>query len=241
MTTYFYIRVSSLDQAQKGLSLDTQNNIAKSLGITEKNIYIDGGKSGGVKEDEMSFKVTENVFITYINISHRQAFKELLGKLQEGDTIKFTRWDRLARNITLLNNIINWCEQKGIILEAVNDTNEPLVRNIMIVLSEEEINKIKIRNEAIQENLFKNKNQHPFRCPYGFRKKDKMIIPIPSEVALIRQIYALHEAGKDITSISKELGEHYKKIQRILSHSAFYKGYITYKGETKKGTHEKII
>lgn len=241
MNKFFYGRVSSLDRASKGLSIHAQIERAEQLGIPKKNIYVDAGKSASVKEDDIEYALTSNrFFTTRTDLNARPEFQKLLLLLKDGDEVVYTKHDRISRNIVFMNNFINYCERKNVTLTCLDESQDRLTRSILVVISEEELHKTTSRNEAIQESLYKQ-GIHPYRCPYGYKKIEGQIIPIPEQVALIRQIYALHDTGTIMQRISEQTKIHASQVKAILSHKRFYQGYITYKGQERKGTHEAIL
>lgn len=174
MTLYGYCRVSSEDQNSKGKSLDAQKEILLRRGVKESNIYIDGGKSGGIHEEQIKHSYTEGrYFGTIIDLGERKRFRELLTILQPNDSILFTKWDRISRRSGFIQNFVSYCEQKEVKLEPIEESADPLTRDILIVIAEAELNKTKSRNKSVQEYLY-DQGIFPYAAPYGYIKNIKV-------------------------------------------------------------------
>lgn len=104
MAIYSYFRVSTLDQdyAQQ------QNCVNGYLA----SIRID-------PDEEITQTVVEKISGT-VNHNERK-LSELLRKCKSGDTIYFSELSRLGRNMVDLNNIVNECCERGIILIQCKD------------------------------------------------------------------------------------------------------------------------
>ena len=95
MATYGYIRVSTLSQAREGESLEAQRRqvvayaLSKGLELTEDNIFVEAGVSGGVDFQE------------------RPEGSRLLECLQPGDMIVFPKQDRAFRNTRNSLNLLH--------------------------------------------------------------------------------------------------------------------------------------
>lgn len=102
--SYGYVRVSSQDQYDNGQSLKAQQEIIQDWynrhAAKEKwdglRIYIDGGVSAFKK-----------------NLPDRPEGRRLLGALQKGDTVVFTKLDRAFRNIADGNQTLKWLQSKN--------------------------------------------------------------------------------------------------------------------------------
>jgi DNA invertase Pin-like site-specific DNA recombinase len=84
-------------------NVDTQLNELLKHGVLEKNIYSD--YSNGVKDD-------------------RSGFKELLNRLNKGDTLYVHKINRIAKNAYHLAKLINHFETNGILFQSVE---EPII------------------------------------------------------------------------------------------------------------------
>ena len=97
-----YCRVSSRDQ-----NLDRQIEALREQGIEDGHIFCD--KISGVRE-------------------HKPGFEEMMTHLREGDTVLVLSFDRLARSVKQLLEIVETFEKMGVNLVSVHekiDTNTP--------------------------------------------------------------------------------------------------------------------
>lgn len=112
---YGYARVSTYGQATKGNSLEDQVKVLKNEGC--EKIYSE--HFTGTKAD-------------------RPQFKELLSKLEAGDTLVVTKLDRFARSTTDAITTVKQLFKKGIKIHIINMglvENTPTGRLIFTVLS----------------------------------------------------------------------------------------------------------
>ena len=95
MACYGYIRVSSCSQ-----NLESQHDDLVKYGVSPENIYAD--KVSGVKD------VKENL-------------NKLMAKIQSGDTLVVSRWDRISRSLQQLLNIVEDLTSKNINLVSIHE------------------------------------------------------------------------------------------------------------------------
>lgn len=116
---YGYARVSTMEQAKDGNSLEAQKTALKEAGA--QVIYSD------------AFTGTK---------SHRPELDKLLGKLQPGDTLVTSKLDRLARSVTDGVKLINGLLERGVVVRVLNMglmDNTPtgkLIRTVMLAFAE---------------------------------------------------------------------------------------------------------
>ena len=116
---YGYARVSTQGQAKDGNSLEAQKTALTEAGATE--IYSDAFT--GTKTDRPELNI-------------------LLDKLEAGDTLIFTKLDRVARNLTQGIQLIENLAAKQIRVHVLNigviDTSPAgkLIRNVMLAFAE---------------------------------------------------------------------------------------------------------
>ena len=116
---YGYARVSTLSQARDGNSLDAQKVALREAGATE--IYADAFT--GTKTD-------------------RPELNKLLEKIAPGDTLIFTKLDRVARNLTQGIELIESLAARQIKVHVLNvgiideSPAGKLIRNVMLAFAE---------------------------------------------------------------------------------------------------------
>lgn len=112
---YGYARVSTRGQAKDGNSLEAQGKVLKEAGAME--VIAD------------AFTGTK---------AERPMFSELLGKLEQGDTLIVTKLDRFARNAEDAIRIIKDLVNKGIVVSILNmgiADNTPMGKLMITILS----------------------------------------------------------------------------------------------------------
>ena len=184
MTKFGLVRVSSEEQANFGKSIQAQKEKLLNVGVPEENIYIDGGVSGGVKEDMEISYFEDNKFHTIIDLRARKEFCQLITLMQSGDEIYFTKFDRLTRSSHFQDIFINHCKRKKITLIPLDDTTHRLTRRILAVINEEEIEVTKTRNNSIHQSYYE-KGLYPYKSPYGYERTEKGTLEINAEQANI--------------------------------------------------------
>lgn len=136
MAKYGYIRVSTKKQADKGNSLEDQQNVLLGEGVPAENIFVD--KCTGTKME-------------------RPEFDKLLALLQKGDELVVTKIDRFARNtvdgITTMQGLVDRGIRANILNMGIVD-NTPMgkfILTILLAVAELERNMIVERTQAGKE------------------------------------------------------------------------------------------
>ena len=181
MVVVGYARVSSLGQ-----SLEVQQNKLKEAGV--EKLFEE--KRSGVD-------------------ANRPALKQCLEYLRQGDTLVFTRIDRLARSAEDLLRIIRQLDSKGVIIRVLDqsiDTSDAAGKaflGMLAVFAEFETN---IRKERQMDGVAKAKAKGT-----KFGRKPALT---PETVSAIRQS---REDGKTVPQIMKETGLSKATVYRALS------------------------
>lgn len=200
-----YIRVSTLEQAREGSSLEGQENSLKDLiksnfhdknWVTNKNlIYIDDGYSGA--DDE------------------RPEYRRMMKDAQEGkfEVVLVWKIDRLFRKTILLLGAIEKLQKLGIEFVSKNesiDTSTTLGRFSLTVLGAiAEMERETIRERTIMGKVTKAKKgfyvggKYP---PYGYDVQNGKMVINKDEAKVIREIFdLLVNEKKSQTEIAKIL------------------------------------
>lgn len=244
MTIYFYGRVSSEEQKKLGLSISAQIEKANVLGIPKENIFIDGGKSAGVHEDEVEYYYDGRYFTTKTDLNNRKEFVKMMSLLKENDIVSFSKWDRISRSIIFMNSFVAWCERKKVSLNPLDESTDRLTRSILIVISEEELHKIKSRDKSIQQYLFEQ-GSHSFKCPFGYWKypkgnPDRKMYVDKKKAEIVKQVFEMTLEGIDYKEICSKL-KIFPNLYYDIIKNDIYIGKIHFGNETKQGLHEPII
>ena len=153
---YGYARVSTLNQANTGNSLEAQ----------ERDL-IEAGAEKIVKEAFTGTKVD------------RPKLKELIDVLEEGDSLIVTKIDRLGRSVGRVSQLITDLIDKGVVINILNlgvlsnDSTSTLMRNVLLSFAQFERDMIVERTQegkAIAKA--NNPNFHEGRKP-KFDKQHK--------------------------------------------------------------------
>jgi site-specific DNA recombinase len=245
-----YPRVSSLQQAKQGDSIDAQTERLKDFCIQNNyeivDIYTDEGKSASISSDSLDIRVVNGKFIVGIDLSKRPAFKKLLDEAGNGkfDTIIFYSWDRFSRSNMFSTIAREYFKRKGIQLIPTNDSNDSLLSDIKGSLSEDEIRKMKSRVREVRLYRFE-KGIMPGRSHFGYCPilKNKKVVgfkPDKVEADIVKEIFKLASEGVDYKEICKKFGILWGSYYNIIKNRV-YCGYIQFEGREKKGVHEPLI
>lgn len=229
-----YIRVSSEEQKQSGLSLDAQKRVLldyiKTKGWILFKEYIDAGISGK-------------------SIKGRKAFKELLedAKNKEFSTILIYKFDRAFRNVKDALITLDELKELGIDFVSITeqiDTTTAMGKFFFVVISgfaELERNLTVDRMKLIMHDKF-NRGLNIGKCPFGYKwsKTKKMMIKDIKKSSIIKDIFELTSKGIGY----KEICEKYKlkpqSYYNIIKNKV-YIGIVSFEGEERKGRHEPLI
>ena len=147
-TVYGYIRVSTSGQAREGYSLESQEDAVRSAGATV------------IVKDTYTGTTTD-----------RPALKELLDKIQPGDTLVVSKFDRLSRSLNEGNDLIEDLYKRDIKVKILefgdaaidNSPTGQLIRNIMLCFAQFERDRIMERTREGKEAAKKKPGYHEGR------------------------------------------------------------------------------
>lgn len=240
-----YIRVSTLDQAEEGYSLDAQERTLRKWAADKKyevyDLYADRGISGK-------------------NIDRRPEMRRLLedAKEQRFDLVLFWALSRFTRSVSDLYRIMEKFTRWNISLASYTeafDTSTPMGRAMIGVVGvfaqlERELTSERV-SAAIQERALKGKPTCHEVLGYDYDKKTHNLYINEMEAEQVRFIfesYLIYKNLSQVAEICREKGYTGKRgrmpsaytMYRILV-NAIYCGYNNYHNETYPGTHEPII
>lgn len=218
-----YIRVSTTEQANEGISLDNQRaKIAAYCALQDLelvSIIEDAGKSG------------KNL--------NRDGVQELMSKVRRKEiaAVVVYKLDRLSRRVLDTLNIIEALEKTAITFHSLNekiDTGTAMGRfflNITASLAQMERDMISERTKDALQMKIAN-NERAGQIPYGWRLAEdgNGLLANEKEQEAIRLITALHAQGHSYRTICRELEQegyqpigkqwHPKTIGSILKRAA---------------------
>lgn len=200
MTVYAYARVSTLQQANDGDSLEAQikqvQGYASSRGLElhDDAVFVEKGVSGGQE------------------FASRPAGSRLLASLTSGDVLIFPKLDRGFRNTRDALNVLHILKAKGISVHSIDLGGEvtgngvgAIVFTILSAFATFERERIASRISEVKQM---RKAQGYFvggRRGFGFNVVDGKKVPNEAEQKLISEMKAMRETGQSLLNIHRWL------------------------------------
>jgi DNA invertase Pin-like site-specific DNA recombinase len=220
---YGYVRVSTKNQADEGLSLEIQR----------KKI-----EAWAVMSDYKVIKMFADEGISGTSLEGRKGLLTLLDTIQKGETLVTLAFSRLSRSSRDFLNIVHNLTTKGCRIVIINeglDTSSPYGRftaTMFSAVAELEAGLIKERVKDAM-NMKKENGEFMGRIPYGWRLTDgpgSDLTEVEEEQAIITYIKELRD-GKHSNGVQLP----YSKISRILNDKN-----ISPSGKSKEWTHTSV-
>lgn len=244
MRIAIYVRVSTLEQAQEGYSIDEQ---------------IDKLKKYCEAKDWSVYQIYKDPGFTGSNVN-RPGLNALISAAKRNlfDTVLVYKLDRLSRSqkdtLFLIEDIFG---KMGISFVSLNenfDTSTPFGKamiGILAVFAQLEREQIKERMSMGKLGRAKSGKAMAWnKAPFGYRYKNGDYIIEPLEAQIVKRIFDEYLSGTSITKIRDYLNEDghigkkvewsYRSIRSILD-NATYAGFSKFKEELFEGNHESII
>ena len=211
-----YVRVSTAEQANGGLSLETQQQqitgYAMIKGWTVAEFFIEAGVSGSVP------------------LADRPEGQRLLTTLQPGDTVITAKLDRAFRSAADALGTLEQLKEDKIGLHMIDLGGDvtgngisKLVFTILSAVAENERDRIRERVREAKRHRVAQRLYNGGKRPFGFDVVDGSLVPNAAEQAALERARALRDEGKtyrDIADAWVSLGMpklDAKSIQRMLS------------------------
>ncbi len=201
--TVCYARVSTLEQAQHGVSLDAQverlTSYCSAMGLNVIAVIREEGVSAGKP------LATRPGGMRLINLlkdgqaNHVVALKlDRLFRSTE-DALKMTTyWD--SNNIAL-----HLCDLGGMNVNTRSSTGK-LLMTLLASFAELERNLVAERTAAALAHKKKNRQAYN-HLPYGFQRDGKKLVPCEAEQKVLKRIFAWREEGRSLYEIACELND----------------------------------
>jgi len=202
MTVYAYARVSTLQQANDGDSLDAQVKqvigyaSSRGLELNDEGVFVEKGVSGGQE------------------FGARPAGSKLLASLQSGDIVIFPKLDRGFRNTRDALNVLHTLKEKGVSVHSIDLGGDvtgngvgAIIFTILSAFATFERERIASRISEVKQM---RKAQGYFvggRRGFGFDVIDGKKVPNEAEQLLIRQMQEMGMAGHSLVSVHRWLNE----------------------------------
>ena len=244
-----YVRVSTDGQVgEDKFGIDSQKNLITAYCVahdmTVTDWYIDKGESG-VKENRPQLDA-----ILYGDVRNPPV-----------EAVVVAKSDRVARDIKLYYYFMMLLEKRGLSLisateEVVNDDTGlgNVYKALMLFVAEQERNNITKRTSGGRAVKASKGGYSGGRAPYGYAVKDKQLIIVPDEAAIVREIFDRKGKGETYQSIVDTLngrgvltktGKQWAigSVQSIYENRKTYEGFYRYgKGaDWVEGQHEPIL
>ena len=226
VTAAGYIRVSTTEQAQKGLSIETQmaeiENYAKAHNMKLDGFYIDRG-------------------ITARKSLHKRAdFMRMMGDVESGKIkhIIVLRLDRFFRNIYDYHKMMNeyltpnncdWSAVKEQYTTAT--TNGRLMINLRLSIAEQECDTDSDRIKDVFENRVKNGFAITGSQPFGWTIKDKRVVIDEEKRAIMEDMLNYVELSSSVRGTLTYMKNKYnisfiyESLSRLLKNTMLYGSY----------------
>jgi putative DNA-invertase from lambdoid prophage Rac len=199
MKVYGYCRVSTAEQANGGLSLDTQQQqiagYAMMKGWQVAEFFTERGVSGSV------------------SLADRAEGQLMLSVLQRGDVIITAKLDRAFRSAADALGTLEQLKEDGIGLHMIDLGGDvcgngisKLVFTILSAVAENERDRIRERVRDAKRHrasqLLFNGGKRPFGFDVEGEGKDKHLVPNPTEQAALARGKALQSEGATLRAIA---------------------------------------
>ncbi len=204
MGIFGYVRVSTLQQANEGESLDTQlkqiqsYSILKGFDIPLENFITERGVSGSLEFEK------------------RPEGGKLFNQLAEGDILIFSKLDRAFRNTRNALNTLHALKERGVSVHFIDlggdVTNDGIGSVIFTILSafatfERERIATRIR-EVKQVQKAEGKFLGGF-TRFGYRVVDEKLEKDPDQQMIIKSMKDMRRRGMSLRRISQWLSKEY--------------------------------
>lgn len=247
MKAAIYVRVSTMEQAEEGYSLDEQieklSKYCEIKGWYIYKIYKDGGFSGANTD--------------------RPGLSDMIkdAKQQNFDTVLVYKLDRLSRSqkdtLYLIEDILGKNNIAFVSLNENFDTSTAFGKAMIGILAVfAQLEREQIRDRLLMGKVGRARSGKAMAWgipPFGYilpesNREKYEIVPVQAEI--VKKIYNDYLAGKLVSKICEELNASghigkgkpwvHANMKRTLTNPV-YAGYISYRGEVFEANHEPIV
>ncbi len=211
MGVYGYVRVSTLQQANEGESLDTQlkqiqsYSILKGFEIPLENFVTERGVSGSVE------------------FQRRPEGWRLFERLVAGDVLIFSKLDRAFRNTRNALNTLHELKERGVSVhfidlggDVTNDGIGSVIFTILSAFATFERERIATRIREVKQAQRAEGKFLGGYTRFGYLVEGEKLIPKPEEQAIIKEMKMMRRRGMSLRRVSKWL----EKVHGVtMSHS----------------------
>ena len=244
-----YCRVSTLEQAEEGYSIDEQEKKLRAyctaMGYQINRVAVDPGYSGASLD--------------------RPGIKEVISDVKHGRCGKVIVWklDRLSRSqkdtLVLLEDVFSPAGCAFVSLVENFDTATPIGRCIVGVLAafaQMERENIRMRTMMGRQASARSGKFTGCKAPFGYRwnildNGKREIVPDPYTSVIVKDIYRLYNTGLTIKETTRRIMETYGCFSNIktggeatyvsrLMRNPVYAGNVRMNGNIYGGTHQAL-
>lgn len=196
MAVFGYVRVSTLQQATEGESLETQKKQvlgyaeSRGLKLDPVNVFVERGISGGAE-----FK-------------SRPEGARLIEGLNEGDTVIFPKLDRGFRNTRDALNTLHELKERGVAVHSIDLGGDvtgngvgAIIFTILSAFATFEKDRIATRIKEVKQRRKDEGFYIGGRRGFGFNVVDGLKVPNLEEQRLLKQMKRMKEKGRTIKEI----------------------------------------
>ena len=185
-----YVRVSTDQQAESGLSIEAQREQVVSFtiasGLELIGLFIDAGISGAKDETE------------------RPGLREALAAITEGraDALVVSKRDRLARDMSLAGYIETTIRRAGAELIVLDEQDvSPITRCVMQMVAQIERELASQRTRLAMKAL-RAQGKHCGSTPYGYTIVDGKLEPKAGEIEVVHRIVEMRSKKMTLADIA---------------------------------------
>jgi len=228
-----YIRVSTEEQARKGISLSAQEealkNYASALGYDITRVYRDEGRSAK-------------------DIKSRPEMTQLLkdAELRKFQAIFIYKLDRFSRSLKDLIETMEKLKQWGIDFVSLQDKIETtsasgkLMFHIISAFAEFERNVTSERTKFAMDKQARDGNLVS-RAPYGYKIENKRLVPDQNTSYIVPEIFEDFLNKKtSLTKLYKKYGFSVNGLKKVLTNQS-YLGKIKFDGVIHNSSHSPLV
>jgi putative DNA-invertase from lambdoid prophage Rac len=217
---FYYLRVSTVEQASNGNSFDAQRDRLAGYGLMQgrkdlrTETFIDSGVSGSIA------------------LADRPAGTRLLAAVKRGDAIVSTKLDRMFRSAADALTMLEDLKAKGVSLHLL-DMNGDVLGNgvsrllfgVLALTAEFERDRLRERIREVKRHLAEQGVYGGGRRPFGFDVVEGKLVPNKGEQKAIARMRHLRKRGKTLREIAQAVGiKNAITVKRILDRAGQARG-----------------
>lgn len=191
---YGYARVSTLQQADEGESLDVQQRViggyAQMHGLAVDRVFVERGVSGSRP------------------LAERPEGAALLAALRPGDTVITPKLDRMFRSALDALGVLGELKSRGVSLHMIDLGGDvtgngisKLVFTILSAVAEAERDRTRERIAEVKADQRKRGRFLGGSVPFGWRREGEKLVPEPEQQAAIEKMRKLRVQGLSLRAI----------------------------------------